>query len=113
MEAGRHGPVSGAVDIYALGKVMYWMLSGGHIFARENHRGPGVYLVERLGEQRWEHVHGLLDGMIVEDPTKRHPIQLLPTLIREVAFLVQGDFVPLRPSVGLQCRWCGKGTYRP
>ena len=40
MESGRRERVTSAVDVYALGKVIYWMLSGGHIFARESHRAP-------------------------------------------------------------------------
>jgi hypothetical protein len=29
---------TGATDVCALGKILYWMLSGGEEFARENHR---------------------------------------------------------------------------
>jgi serine/threonine protein kinase len=112
MQAGQHGVVTSGADVYSLGKTLYWMLSGGHIFAREAHRAPGVYLVERLGAQRWEHVHSILDGMIVEDYTKRHNLALLASLLQSVTYLVSGDFVPLRPSIGLLCRWCGRGTYK-
>ncbi len=112
MQAGQHDRVTHAVDVYALGKVMYWMLSGGDIFAREGHRAAGNYLVERLEEQRWAHVHGLFDSMIVEEYARRHNLALLPTLLKEVKYMVNGNFVPLRPSMGLKCRWCGKGTYQ-
>lgn len=112
MEAGRREPVTGAVDVYALGKVMYWMVSGGKPFAREDHRSDTLYLPRILGEQRFEHVHARLDVMIATDYTKRLPIQLLPTQLLETMYLVEGNFAPLRPSLGLQCRWCGKGTYR-
>lgn len=111
MEAGRHGPVTGAVDVYAIGKVQYYMLSGGHIFAREGHRAPGLYLPERLGRQKWEHMHSLFDKLIVENPTGRLPIDLLSSQLQEAHNLVEGDFTPLRPSMGLRCRFCGIGTY--
>jgi serine/threonine protein kinase len=35
LEAGGQIPVSGAADIYSLGKVIYYMLSGGGLIARE------------------------------------------------------------------------------
>jgi len=111
MESGRHGPVTGAVDVYALGKVLYWMLSGGRIFAREEHRANNLYLPHLLGEQRWEHVHGLLDGMVVQDPAARIPIQLLRIRMEETLLRVEGNYTPLRPSLGLICRFCGIGRY--
>lgn len=114
MQAGQQGMVTHAVDVYALGKVLYWMLSGGHIFARENHRAEGVYLVERLGDQRWEHVHIFLDTMLREDYKRRvsdAPLALLNTILPDMADMVVNDFMPLRPSMGLRCEWCGRGRY--
>lgn len=111
MESGRHGPVTGAVDVYALGKVLYWMLSGGKIFAREDHRRADQYLPEVIGDQRFEHVHALLEGMIVEDPAKRHPITRLGSLMERVVELIEGRFTPLRRSLKPQCRFCGIGRY--
>ncbi len=60
MQAGQHGLVTGAADVYALGKVLYRMLSSGRIFAREDHRIPGCYLPQLLGDQRWWHFHEVL-----------------------------------------------------
>ena len=111
MQAGQHGLVTGAADVYALGKVLYWILSGGRIFAREDHRASNGYLPMLLGDQRWEHIHALLDGMIVADPSQRIPIQLLPARLEQIRSLVEGDYMPLRPSIGLRCRVCGIGTY--
>jgi hypothetical protein len=34
----------------AFGEVLYWMLSGGHIFGREDHRAENLYLPRALGE---------------------------------------------------------------
>jgi serine/threonine protein kinase len=112
MQAGQHNTVTSAVDVYALGKVLYWMVSGGHIFAREHHRAEGVYLVTRLRDQRWEHVHGLLDGMLQEDLLQRSSLVLLNVSLPNVEDMVNHGFMPLRPSLGLQCQWCGRGRYR-
>jgi serine/threonine protein kinase len=74
MESGMRGSLgdpSEKTDVYALGKVLYWMLSGGSIFAREVHRVTP--LKQALGDQRWEHVHMLLDKVVVEKPSGRRP----------------------------------------
>jgi hypothetical protein len=88
------------------------MLSGGRILARENHRAEGVYLVPLLGDQRWEHVHVLLDQMLREDFPKRSLLQLLQVSLPNTADLVTNNFMPLRPSMGLRCQWCGRGRYQ-
>lgn len=112
METGRKGPVTGAVDIYAVGKLLYAMVSGGGMFSREDHRAEHLYLPNILGHYRWEHVHALLDSMVSDDIARRNPIALIPTLLRKVEHLVMGDFMPLKRSMALPCRWCGLGTYQ-
>lgn len=38
LEDGRLADISPKSDIYSLGKILYWLLSGGRIFSREKHR---------------------------------------------------------------------------
>jgi serine/threonine protein kinase len=111
MRSGRRhlGDPSDRTDVYGLGKVMYWMLSGGHIFDQEDHRPNS--LVERLGEQRFEHVHMLLDRMIVETPSKRMESHKVRGELEMATSLVEGNLAPLRPSIGIRCRFCGIGQY--
>jgi serine/threonine protein kinase len=48
MEAGQHhlGEPSDRTDVYSLGKVIYWMLSGGHQCAREIFHDPLADLLQ-------------------------------------------------------------------
>jgi serine/threonine protein kinase len=109
MESGRRGPPGPETDGYGVGKVLYWMLSGGLIFAREGHRTRA--LTDVLRQQRYEHVHMLLDDLVVENPSARMKFGDLGRRLKEIEALVMGDFAPLKPSIGIQCRFCGLGKY--
>jgi serine/threonine protein kinase len=83
LEEGRIANVSPKSDIYSLGKLLYWLLSGGKIFSREKHRdpewdlkGPRKWSGRNASEEFWkniymEHVNRLLDKMIVNDSQQR------------------------------------------
>ncbi len=114
MESGMRGSLgdpSEKTDVYALGKVLYWMLSGGSIFAREAHRATPLTAV--LGDQRWEHVHMLLDKVVVEKPSDRLSLDDFRRELQKVRNLVMVNYAPLKPSIGIKCRFCGLGTYTP
>ncbi len=112
MESGRRwgGPCA-ETDGYGLGKVLYYMLSGGEIFAREDHRGRPLTAI--IGEQRFEHVQLFLDRVILENPSDRARFAELPDLIAKMEALTMGNFAPLKPSIGIICRFCGNGKYEP
>jgi hypothetical protein len=86
------------------------MLSGGSIFAREGHRVTP--LTQALGDQRWEHVHMLLDKVMVEKPSDRVSLNDFRQELQKVRDLVMGNYAPLKPSIGIKCRFCGLGTYK-
>jgi len=110
MESGMHGEPTDRTDVYSLGKVLYWTLSGGRIFGREDHRRNS--LVDLLNDQRFEHVHMPLDRMIVEQPSGRLSSDEIKEELLMVESLVSGNYAPLRPSIGIKCRFCGIGSYQ-
>jgi serine/threonine protein kinase len=59
LETGGQVPVTGAADLYSLGKVIYYMLSGGCIIAREQLGAPD-YIDAFAKSQR----HGLLQTLL-------------------------------------------------
>jgi serine/threonine protein kinase len=110
MESGRRlGRPCAETDAYSLGKVLYYMLSGGEIFAREDHRGRPLTAI--LGERRFEHVHLFLDRIILENPSNRARFAELRDLITKMEALTMGNFAALKPSIGIACRFCGDGKY--
>ncbi|MGV3707347.1 MAG: protein kinase domain-containing protein [Gemmatimonas sp.] len=70
---GRIESVGPTADVYSLGKTLYAVLAGGEPFPREFHRDPRYDLAARFGDPRLEHLHGLLDHMVDEDPHRRYP----------------------------------------
>lgn len=112
MESGGTGEVSEAIDVYSLAKVLYWMVSGGKIFARENHRAGANNLALSIERQRFEHVHMFLDKFLQSEPHKRKSLSDFRRGLEEIVMLVDGDFAPLTPTLAIKCRFCGLGTYQ-
>ena len=86
------------------------MLSGGSIFGRKDHRATP--LTGLLGERRWEHVHLVLDKVVVEKPSGRLSLNEFRRELQEVRDLVMGNYAPLTPSIDIECRFCGLGRYQ-
>ena len=63
LESGGQLPVTGAADLYSLGKVIYYMLSGGGIIAREQLGAPD-YIAAFAKSQRHRLLQTLLSRMI-------------------------------------------------
>jgi serine/threonine protein kinase len=124
LEDGRVDDVSKKSDVYSLGKILYWLLSGGKIFSREKHRdpewdlkGPKQWSGRNATEEFWnniymEHVNRLLDHMIVQNPAERFDVGQVLQMTRDVARLVEKEFNPIAPGVQQRCYYCGLGHYR-
>jgi serine/threonine protein kinase len=100
-------------DIYSLGKVLYYMLSGGRVFDREVHRESRFDLVNILDDIRLEHVNNLLDHMITYDPEKRMPAKEVKREAIQAKRLIQGSYAPITGIFTSRCRFCGIGFYKP
>lgn len=104
----------GAADVYSLGKVLYWMLSGGQIFDREVHRLEKYQLGRHdPGNPAYELVNELLDSAIVEDWTKR--TLGAPQLLERVEGLISvvragGHAMTL--ALPHRCMFCARGEYK-
>jgi len=84
-------------------------IAGGRKVDRESHRG--TWLVELLGDDRFEHVHMLLDRMVSYEPKQRLKSDDVGPELLKVLSLVEGNYAPLKASMGIRCRFCGIGNY--
>lgn len=118
VEEGRQAEVTLACDVYSLGKLLYWMLTG-KVVPRESYREKGRdlkgYLLDSV--TGWnniylEHVNRLLDLMIVHDPQERRSLSNLLILLRRTIRLVEKEYNPISDSVPQLCQYCGEGVYR-
>jgi Protein kinase domain len=110
-EEGRVENPTIAGDIYSLGKLFYFMLTG-KIFTREKHRTPDWDLVRKFNDDSFEHVNRMLDYMIVENPSNRFEnMQKVFDNLELVRYCMEGRYPVLDPARGITCRFCGLGNY--
>lgn len=118
LEDGRLDNISNKCDIYSLGKLLYWLLSGGKIFSREKHRDPVWDLKGNNNDKLtgWnniymEHVNRLLDLMIIGNPEQRRTAENILILSRQTKRLVEKEFTPISKEIRQPCKYCGQGFY--
>ena len=86
LEDGRQLNVTPRADIYSLGKVLYFMLSRGKMFAREKYQLPEWRLSKLYDDERYEHFALLFRNTITVSPRDRYSsIEDLQADLREVA----------------------------
>lgn len=112
-EDGRADEITARSDVYSLGKLLYWLLSGGVEFSREKYREPEYDLVDLLEDGRFEHVNRLLDRTVVRDPHDRLPDATeLAAEARTLLRLMQEGYNAPSRTVPQTCMYCGQGTYQ-
>lgn len=120
LEAGRADEVGPTSDVYSLGKLLYWMISGGRYLPRESHREIDRNLAEIFRKPvresfRFEHINRLLDVMITEERYKRlSGGRELVDQIRHVRGLIKDGYRIVTGNRRSQqrCTYCGQGFYR-
>ena len=115
LEDGRASDITPASDIYSLGKLLYWLISGGKIFSREKHREPNVNLVSlfQFQDPGLEHVNRILDQMIVSEPDQRLQfVSQVAKSIHKAIRLLKHDYRAVSPDIPQRCTYCGEGVYK-
>lgn len=118
LEDGRVNEVSKKSDVYSLGKLLYWLVSGKTIFSREKHREDNFDLKTRNDNTIYgweniylEHVNRILDLMVVEDPDSRRNIENIRILTNRARILVNKEYTPIDKNIPKPCQYCGTGRY--
>ena len=113
LEAGPGQAVTPAEpsDVYSLGKLLYWPMSGGQSLPREGHREGGANLVVLTNNIYMEHVSRLLDHMVVVEPSERWRLDRVRDWLPHIRRLVVGEYNPVGSGVQARCYYCGIGSY--
>jgi serine/threonine protein kinase len=110
---GRVDQPTRKCDIYSLGKVLYFMFSGGRVFDREIHRDAKWNLIDLRQDIRLEHVNNLLDHMITVNPEDRYSADKVARESKKIKRLITGEYAPIEGNKVSRCKFCGIGYYKP
>jgi serine/threonine protein kinase len=108
LEGGQASEITPAIDIYALGKILYFILSKKHII-RENFQGANS-LEELCHDQQLAYItERIIKRSVIENPDSRLSASQLSIETQEIKQLIFEHYYP--GLVGSKCRYCGEGTY--
>lgn len=112
LEEGKTDKIMPYSDVYSLGKIFYWLLTG-NMFARENHHTTKYDLAITNPCRESYLINEFLDKMIVYEPKKRFKdgsavLNELDILIRR---LNMGNNC-IGSEIPQTCIYCGKGEYQ-
>lgn len=110
---GRFDDVNYAGDVYSLGKIFYYILTG-KIFDREVHRSEKFDITQEKPFREFYLINEYLDKMIVEYPEKRFPNVI--TTLNEYEILlrrIETGTNCIGYDIPQNCIYCGLGHYKP
>jgi serine/threonine protein kinase len=105
-----------SADVYSLGKILYWMLSG-RVFEREKHRLKEFDLASQFRGRYatpYELVNELLDRTITVDPGKRCDAgNIVFNELQVIIDRIEARAHALDLRATQLCMYCADGFYRP
>jgi len=108
-EAGRADAVTPQADTYALGKLLYFLISGKRI-AREAFTGRDELSRLRKNPQLLYVTEKILAKAITANPGDRYTVPKLRDATSQVQQLISEHYYP--GQEGTKCRFCGEGKYK-
>ncbi|MGE0598930.1 MAG: protein kinase [Dehalococcoidia bacterium] len=112
MELGSDIESTSASDIYSLGKLLYWMASGGKMFPRENLNEAAMGRIEFSRPTDRGHIERWLRGTIAANPEERLSVQeLLDVVDRDIELMRR--HLNAVGSLLQRCEVCGIGQMKP
>ncbi len=108
LEAGRTDRVTDKIDSYAIGKILYYLLTNTNL-VREDFRGEKDLIKLTKDEQTKYVSDRILDFTVVKDPRARKSVAELEERARNVRRLIFEHYYP--GIEGSLCRFCGEGHY--
>jgi len=112
LEQGRIDDIKPSSDIYSLGKILYWLLTG-KIVTREDFMSSKMNLRMIFGSVQLERVNRLLESMIVFNPDERFQfVSDITKRIDAIIPLIEKNYNVIDRYIPQKCNYCGQGLYK-
>lgn len=112
LESGKSDLIGPYTDVYALGKIAYWLFSNGKMYNREIHRDDEFNLTNMIDEKWTYYLNDFIDKATAKVYSNR--IQNCSSLLEEfdkVKKAIHNNLRYLDFNVEQECAFCGVGYY--